>query len=263
MLELSLFTGAGGGLLGTHLLGWRPVGYVEIDDYCQRVLAARIRDGLIPDAPIFGDIRAFLDSGHAASYTGLVDVVTAGFPCTPFSCAGRQQAEDDPNNMWPATRDTLRIVRPPYALLENVPGILAATHGYFGTILRDLASLGYNARWGVLGADDIGAPHLRKRIWVVAYSQETAWIRGDTSRANRRGASNRQDIPGGWNNARALFGSDYLDYLSPRTAHGTSQSGLHLVVDGMANYLDQSGALGNGQVPGVVRLAWEILSEGI
>lgn len=263
MLELSLFTGAGGGILGTHLLGWTPVGYVEFNDYCQRVLKARIQDGFIPDAPIFGDIRAFISDGYAASYTGLVDVVTAGFPCTPFSCAGRQQAQDDPNNMWPATRDAIRIVRPPYALLENVPGILATTHGYFGTILRDLAALGYNARWGVLGADDVGAPHLRKRIWIVAYAEKTVRFRRDTSRADSRSACHRQDISGGWNNARALFGSDYLDYLSPRTAHRTSQSGFHLVVDGMGDYLDQSGALGNGQVPGVVRLAWETLSEGI
>ena len=168
MRELSLFTGAGGGILGTHLLGWRPVGYVEFNDYCQRVLAARIQDGFIPNAPIFGDIRAFLSEGYAEAYQGMVDVVTAGFPCQPFSVAGKQRGEDDPRNMWPATRDTIGIVRPRYALLENVPGLLAQSHGYFGTVLGDLAALGYDARWGVLGADDAGAPHRRKRLWVVA-----------------------------------------------------------------------------------------------
>ena len=81
MRELSLFTGAGGGLLGTKLLGWRPVGYVENSEYCQRVIAARIRDGFLEEAPIFGDIRAFIGEGYAESYQGMVDVLSAGFPC--------------------------------------------------------------------------------------------------------------------------------------------------------------------------------------
>jgi DNA (cytosine-5)-methyltransferase 1 len=79
--ELSLFSGAGGGLLGTKLLGWRCAGYVENDDYCQRVLAGRIEGGIFDRAPIFRDIRAFLGQGFAERYRGLVDVLTAGFPC--------------------------------------------------------------------------------------------------------------------------------------------------------------------------------------
>ena len=78
--ELSLFTGAGGGILGTALLGWQHVGYVEWDKYCQKVLQARIRDGLIDDAPIFGDIREFIKGGYAEAYAGHVDVISAGFP---------------------------------------------------------------------------------------------------------------------------------------------------------------------------------------
>ena len=90
MNELSLFSGGGGGLLGTMLLGWRPIGYVEWNDYCQRIIAARIRDGYLPDAPIFSDIRAFIRDGYAASYQGMVDVITGGFPCQPFSNAGKR-----------------------------------------------------------------------------------------------------------------------------------------------------------------------------
>ena len=95
MRELSLFSGAGGGLLGTYLLGWIPVGYVEQNDYCQRVIAARIADRILPDAPIFGDIRAFIRDGYAASYQGMVDVLTAGFPCQPFSVAGKRKGGTD------------------------------------------------------------------------------------------------------------------------------------------------------------------------
>lgn len=79
--ELSLFSGVGGGLLGTKwLLGWQTVGYVEWDKYCQQVIQARIRDGMLDDAPIFGDIRAFVKEGHAEAYAGNVDVISGGFP---------------------------------------------------------------------------------------------------------------------------------------------------------------------------------------
>jgi len=165
--ELSLFSGAGGGLLGTKLLGWTTVGYCERDAYCQAVLQARIRDGLLDSAPIFGDVRAFLRDGWAERYRGLVDVVTAGFPCQPFSVAGKRLAHADERNLWPETTDVIRRVRPRFALLENVPGL--AAHPYFGTVLGDLAALGFDAEWTVLGADDCGAPHRRKRLWILAH----------------------------------------------------------------------------------------------
>lgn len=171
MRELSLFSGAGGGLLASLLLGWTTVGYVEFNDYCQRVLAQRIRDGHLHNAPIFGDIRAFLSEGYAERYRGVVDVVSAGFPCQSFSTAGQRRGADDPRNMWPQTADVLRVVRPRCALLENVPGLLAGSHGYFGEVLGELAELGYDARWCVLGAADVGAPHLRKRLWIVGTAQ--------------------------------------------------------------------------------------------
>jgi DNA (cytosine-5)-methyltransferase 1 len=183
--ELSLFTGAGGGLLGTHhLLGWETVGYVEIEDYCQRVIKQRIADGLLPEAPIFSDIRAFISEGYAASYTGLVDVITGGFPCQPFSVAGKQAGENDPRNLWPETMECIRIIQPRYALLENVPGLLGSPGDpgewdldeapadnlrYFGTILRDLSEARYGVRYITLGADDVGAPHRRKRLWIMAH----------------------------------------------------------------------------------------------
>ena len=167
MRYLSLFSGAGGGdLAAQHLLGWECMGYVEWDDYCQRVLRQRQDDGFLDRAPIYGDIRAFLGDGYAAAYTGMVDVVTGGFPCQPFSVAGNQLGADDPRNMWPATIATISTIRPRYAFLENVPGLVAS--GYFGTILGDLAESGYGARWRILSAVEVGAPHKRDRLWIVA-----------------------------------------------------------------------------------------------
>ena len=166
MRELSLFTGAGGGVLASHLLGWQTLGYVEYADYAQRVIAARIKDGYLPNAPIFGDVRSFISEGYAESYTGMVDVITGGFPCQPFSVAGKQAGENDPRNLWPQTIEAIRIVRPRYCFLENVPGLLVS--GYFGTVLKDLHQARYDARWITLGADDVGAPHRRKRLWIMA-----------------------------------------------------------------------------------------------
>lgn len=186
--ELSLFTGAGGGLLGTNLLGFQHIGYVEFNEYCQEVLAQRIKDGFLNEAPIFTDVREFLQSGAARQYRGFADVVSAGFPCQPFSVAGNQKAGDDSRNMWPATIGIIRAVRPKYCLLENVPGLLSAgeetqllddgSAGYFRyiyAIFRDLAEAGYNARWCVLGADDCGGRHHRKRLWIYAYAKHDGY----------------------------------------------------------------------------------------
>ena len=168
--HLSLFTGGGGGELGVKLLGWETLGYVENNEYCQKVIAQRIKDGVFDDAPIFGDIRAFVSDGYAEAYQGMVDVVSAGFPCQPFSVAGKQAAEDDPRNRWPATLDVIRAVRPRFCFLENVPGLLAGSHGYFGRILGQLAESGYDARWRVLSAAEVGGPHKRDRLWILAYT---------------------------------------------------------------------------------------------
>lgn len=175
MRELALFAGAGGGCLAARFLGHRIVGYVEWEAYPQAVLEARIRDGHLDAAPIFGDIRSFVRDGWARRYRGRVDLVSAGFPCPAFSVAGKRHGGADERNMWPATRDVLRDVRPRFAFLENVPGLLSvgdgpgSTRRYFGTVLGDLAALGMDAVWTVLGADDVGAPHRRKRLWILAY----------------------------------------------------------------------------------------------
>ena len=167
--ELSLFSGGGGGVLAGHLLGWTTIGYVEIDKYCQQVIAQRIKDEIFKEAPIFTDVREFIQSGAVDEYEGFTDVVTAGFPCQPFSVAGKGKGKDDSRNLWPETVEIIRRVRPRYAFLENVPGLL--THKYIGRIFGELADAGYDARWCVLGADDVGAPHHRKRLWILAHSQ--------------------------------------------------------------------------------------------
>jgi len=167
MNELALFAGAGGGILGGRLLGWRTVCAVEKEPYCREVLLRRQRDGVLPLFPIWDDVRTF----DGKPWRGLVDVVSAGFPCQPFSCAGRRRGADDDRNLWPETCRVLREVGPCFALLENVPGLLATD--YFGGILGDLAEAGFDACWDVVSAAECGAPHLRKRLWVVAHPKSS------------------------------------------------------------------------------------------
>lgn len=278
MRELSLFTGAGGGLLGTMLLGWTPVGYVEWNDYAQRIIRQRIDDGILPNAPIFGDIQTFISDGYAASYTGLVDVVTGGFPCQPFSVAGKQLAADDPRNMWPATIDTIRMVRPRFAFLENVPSLLNT--GYFSRILGDLAESGYDARWRILSAAEMGAPHKRDRLWIVAYTEGTGLKArgsngtGNAKRAQRITHSIDQAVSAYANGerrkgrgAQTVQGKRALPWGENIRSHEDilrrSDIPKPLICgmdDGMAAKVDRLKAIGNGQVPIVAATAWNLLT---
>lgn len=252
--ELSLFTGAGGGLQGSLLLGWQPVGYVEYNDYCQRVIRARIDDGTLPNAPIFGNIKSFLSDGYAESYTGLVDIVSGGFPCQPFSTAGEMLGEHDPRNLWPETIATIRITRPRYAFLENVPGLLA--NGYFGTILRELSESGYDARWGVFSACAFGAPHTRERLFILAYSvgarMEIGWeCKNGTAGIKQRDSQER---------CHYTTSSKRFPQIA---AWSDKETDILRVADGVGTKLERIRAIGNGQVPVVVKTAWELLSSGI
>lgn len=275
MRELSLFTGTGGGVLASRLLGWRTIGYVEFNDYRQRLLRQRIDDGCLDRAPLFGDIRAFLRDGYAESYSGLVDVVSAGFPCQPFSVAGKQLGEDDERNMWPETIECLRVVRPRWALLENVSGLFA--HEYARTIFRELAESGFDAAWRVLSAAELGAPHKRDRVWIVAHANEehraagrlhagsraegegatlAAWARSTTAHADQAGReeSDAAAIPAGAGSPAGMAAAP------GRTAWWQAEPGMGRVADGVAHGVDRLEATGDGQVPAVAAAAWQILS---
>jgi len=161
--ELALFAGAGGGILGGHLLGWRTVCAVEWNPYAASVLVARQNDGILTPFPIWDDVQTF----DGRPWRGLVDVVSGGFPCQDISCAGKGAGiTGERSGMWAHMARIIGEVRPRYAFIENSP--MLVTRG-LGTVLSDLAALGYDAEWGCISAADCGAPHLRERIWIVAY----------------------------------------------------------------------------------------------
>ena len=165
MRELALFAGAGGGILGGHLLGWRTVCAVEWDSYAASVLVARQNDGSLPAFPVWDDVQTF----DGRPWRGRADVVSGGFPCQDISCAGKGAGLDgDRSGMWRHMARIIGEVRPRFAFVENSP--MLTVRG-LGIVLGDLAALGYDARWGVLGADDAGAWHRRDRIWIVAHTR--------------------------------------------------------------------------------------------
>ena len=162
MNELALFAGAGGGILGGHLLGWRTVCAVEWEPYPASVLCARQNDGLLPPFPIWDDVQTF----DGKPWKGIVDVVSGGFPCQDISAAGKGAGIDgERSGMWSHMARVVSEVRPKYVFVENSP--MLVTRG-LERVLGDLTKIGYDTKWLVMGAADVGAPHKRDRIWILA-----------------------------------------------------------------------------------------------
>ncbi len=155
----SLFSGIGGLDLALEACGVEVKWQVENDKYCNKVLERHW-----PDVRRYSDMRTtdFRELEH-------VDLVFGGFPCQPFSVAGKNRGECDERNMWPDTFRAIRQSGCKIAFMENVPNLL--TYQYFGTILADLASIGFNAEWDCFTASEVGAPHRRKRLYILAYAR--------------------------------------------------------------------------------------------
>lgn len=169
---LSLFSGICGLDLGLRLAvpALRTAGYVESDAYCRKIIRARIADGLLDDAPIFDDVRSF----DPEPWADQIDIVIGGPPCQPVSLAGNRKGDLDERWLWPDLWRIVRAVRPQYVFVENPPGLLAGD--WFGYVLGSLASLGFSAQWTSVRASDVGAPHRRERIFLLAYAQDA--VRG-------------------------------------------------------------------------------------
>jgi DNA (cytosine-5)-methyltransferase 1 len=305
MNELALFAGAGGGILGGKLIGWRTVCAVELDAYAAAVLAQRQNDGCLEPFPIWSDITTF----DGRPWRGIVDVVSGGFPCQDISCAGRGEGiTGERSGLWSEMYRVVCEVGPRFVLVENSPML---TSRGLGVVLGNLAEMGFNAEWGMLGAVDAGAPHKRERIWIMAYSIG-AGLEGYTGdgaggfrqvgevqepdrpacasrlRSGERHVSNakingcgsrrpRRPYSGGlWQQQQALQVFTDADKIGWMRRPWMQREGgrkqftngswwfiepeLGRVAHGVAHRVDRLKAIGNGQVPAVVRLAWETLN---
>ena len=282
----SLFAGIGGFDLGFERAGFDIKWQVELDPFATAVLACHF-----PDAKHYGDVRAVHGVlAHAgtdavgcegaqtvcASSLEPVDIICGGFPCQPHSLAGRRAGASDERDLWPEFARLIREVRPRWVVAENVPGLLSSDAGrFFGTILRDLATCGYDAEWDCISAADMGAPHLRERIWIVAYPRmgNPASARCDWTAVGSVGAQEKQQMFGERSADVAISDLDRLegylqsgdgDRTSPRIftrrafAGGTLQArakqwgvepDVGRVAHGVSARVDRLRGLGNSIVP--------------
>lgn len=227
MNVLSLFSGIGGIELGLERAGMTPVGQVELSEWCRGVLAKHW-----PTVARHDDVTT-TPEWWASKKRPRVDVVCGGFPCQPFSIAGKQKGTEDDRWMWPAMADVIRAVRPRYVVVENVAALVRDWRAW-GTVLSDLHALGFDAEWATLRASDFDAPHQRQRVYLVAYTQGDHGGNQDESATPRPielepRRSSREHGRGSWIPEPAM----------DRVAHGIPRGLVY----------DQLHALGNSVVP--------------
>jgi len=253
--ELALFAGAGGGILGGKLLGWRTVCAVEFDPFARSILLARQRDGILERFPIWNDVVTF----DGKPWAGRIDIITGGFPCQDISSAGSGKGISGARSgLWGSMARIIDEVRPRNALVENSPMLLVRG---IGRVLGDLAGMGYHAAWGVLGGKHVGLPHHRERIWIAASNDNAQRGAGLSGRA----AALRRNMDG------HRPPESPVDRLVERMAAEGKQcqdgnedclpSYLCRTTDGVARNVDRLERIGNGQIPAVAALAWRLLSR--
>lgn len=228
---LSLFAGIGGIDLGLERAGMRVVAHSEIDPYASQVLAKHW-----PDVPNLGDVTTI----DWTPWVGKVDVIAGGFPCTDVSSAGKKQGVKDgkQSGLWSEFARAIRDLRPRYVIVENVADLVARG---LDIVLGDLAACGFDAEWRIVSAAEVGAPHRRRRIWIVAYPNggglEVLEERnGDEVSLAALGAAWRHDADG----------LGFHEHWREACA-----SDLQREVDGISNGVDRLRCLGNAVVPPV------------
>ena len=232
MKHLDLFSGIGGFALAARWAGIETVAFCEIEEFPRRVLQKNF-----PGIPIHNDIRDLDGSEYAG-----VDIITGGYPCQPFSEAGKRRGAEDDRHLWPEMLRVIKQARPAFIVAENVVG-----HVTLGldNVLNDLAREGYAARPLIIPACAVDSPHRRDRVWIVAHSEGKRRNNGDDSK-NKRKADRTQYAP-----------SDKGGDFSWMEAGGWAcEPAIPRVVNGLPDRVDRNKALGNAIVP---QVAYEIL----
>ena len=272
MRTMHLFAGAGGGLLADIILGHTPVVAVEWEPYPCQVLRERAAEGWFPELVVWeGDVRNF----DPSEYTDRVDCIHAGFPCQDISVAGKQAGvgEGTRSGLY---REVLRIagaVRPRYIFLENVAAI--KSNG-LEQVVKDLAIMGYDCRWLCIRASDVGAPHHRDRWFALAYPNSAH------DKRNKCAKRTQEKHADAYSTSELAYTADSGNVWGQRsmgvveqkhdggrsTADGSgkwwqAEPDVGRVAHGVAARVDKLKAIGNGQVPLQVAVAFRILSEGL
>jgi DNA (cytosine-5)-methyltransferase 1 len=255
--HLSLCAGIGGIDLGLRRVvrGLRTVAMVEREGFCVSHLASKMEAGELDPCPIYPDLLRF----PWEKYRGLVDIVSGGFPCQPFSQAGSRKATEDSRHLWPHIKAGVSVLRPSFCFFENVDGIASAKspgyHSVLHHVLSDLEEMGFRATAGQFSAEEVGAPHLRKRWFILAHSDSER-----LERVRECHAAEGWEEPTGYGGSCGQVwpsrpGEQQKKWEPPRT----TQPGLGGHVDGVSNRVDRLRALGNVVVPQVAATAFSTL----
>jgi DNA (cytosine-5)-methyltransferase 1 len=234
----SLFAGIGGMDLGLERAGLTCKWQVEIDPFCRRVLAKHW-----PDVPRHDDVRTFPDGPDIERWR--VDLVAGGFPCQDISHAGGKAGIDgERSGLWGEFCRILGILRPRFAIVENVSALLDRG---IGRVLGDLACIGFDAEWSIVSACSVGAPHLRERVFILAHPNGLGFQGIGAQRIRNDGASSRRRPCSRYIQAASFPGG------CEGGAHWSSEPGVGRMVDGIPGRLDRCrlAALGNAVVPQV------------
>jgi DNA (cytosine-5)-methyltransferase 1 len=164
---LDLFSGIGGFSIGLERAGFKTVAFCEIDKYCRLVLKKHWKD-----IKVYPDVREITKRQLEEDGCELPEIITGGFPCQPFSVAGRRQGTGDNRYLWPEMFRVIKEFKPRWIIAENVRGIVNIQDGVvFENVCTDLESQGYETQTFIIPAAGVGAPHRRDRVWIVAHSE--------------------------------------------------------------------------------------------
>ena len=240
---LSLCSGYGGIERGLDLAGFkhRVIAFSEIEAFAIANLVAKMEANLLSPAPVYTNLKTL----PAHLFRDRVDLITGGYPCQPFSAAGKRLGEDDPRHLWPYIRGHIESIRPVRCFFENVEGHISLG---LREVIADLESLGYLTTWGIFSAREVGAPHQRKRVYILADSSGKGLQRCGITR-NISGKESQPD-----------------DQFAPRCnsaqiGEWEPEPNFCRVVDGIADRVDRIRMLGNGIVPQTAAKAWSVLSK--
>lgn len=249
LTHLSLCTGIGGIDLAAEWAGFTTVGQCEIDEYASKVLAKNFKG-----VPNLHDIRT-VDNTRLREVGIDPDTITlmsAGFPCQPYSLAGKGRGDGDERDLWGEVKRCIGEIKPRWFVCENTPGLFArANQKYFKRILADLAEMGYRVSWGIWGACDVGAPHERKRVFLCAFNTDGLWkLQQKRVKQNKRErfGDGCKNVPHSISN-RAKTWQRNAAWIKRRIGNWQTEPDVGRVANGISARVDKLRCLGNAVVP--------------
>ena len=229
----------------------RVIAYVEIEAFAIANLVAKMEAGQLDCAPIWTDIKTF----PSEIFSGKADLITGGYPCQPFSAAGERKGAEDERHLWPYIRKHIQAIKPNRCFFENVEGHISLG---LSTVISDLAEDGFRTAWGIFSALEVGAPHQRKRVYIMADCQGKFSERPIKTRSVER--KPEKEI-----RKRSLFKktTTWLSRFKRGIYEWPDEPRLGRVVNGCPDRVDRIRLLGNGVVPQTAAKAWLTLTEQV